>query len=415
MEHKKKMVKYGGEEISEELLNKIEQDVMEKFKEDVTEKFKSQTKKICNDAIEKDKVEMAYNCLEKEYQCSVCKISPRPGAKIVKKCTFCTNIFCDSCMFHQCPSEGKINANSSVDIALTITLDIDKYMSYSCKNIKFGCKEILVNEAKLVDHEKYCDFQTIKCTEIDCKVELCYLSYLDHYENNHGTMGPGRMGDSLSIYESIGDGKVFKSPIDFTKTQRLLICANANCKPKDMANQRKCAFCLKVFCCEGKDLYDGNAKYKCSYHKCTKFEITGFTTQWVNAYIIRFSEEKWRTKKITAFNKTFFEVGILRNNLIYKWVYVLALPDEAKNYFFHAYVKNSNGENVLTYYDQVRSLVESHEEVIENENCFIIGVKQAKKFVKEDYYSIKQVDFSMKIRNIKDEAKDEDEESGIDD
>ena len=45
MEHKKKMVKYGGEEISEELLNKIEQDVIEKFKEDVIEKFKSQTEK----------------------------------------------------------------------------------------------------------------------------------------------------------------------------------------------------------------------------------------------------------------------------------------------------------------------------------------------------------------------------------
>ena len=98
--------------------------------------------------------------------------------------------------------------------------------------------------------------------------------------------------------------------------------------------------------------------------------------------------------------------------MIYKWVYVLALLDEAKKYFFHAYVKNSNGETVLTYYNQVRSLVESHEEVIENENCFIIGVKQAKNFVKED---TKQVDFSMKIRNIKDEAKDEDEESGIDD
>ena len=90
----------------------------------------------------------------------------------------------------------------------------------------------------------------------------------------------------------------------------------------------------------------------------------------------------------------------------------MALPDEAKNYFFYAYVKNFKGENVMIYYDQVRSLVESHEEVIENGNCFIIGVKQAKKFVKED---TKQVDFSMKIRNIKDEAKDEDEESGIDD
>ena len=266
--------------------------------------------------------------------------------------------------------------------------------------------------------EKYCDFQAIKCTEIDCKIELCYLNYLDHYENNHGTKGPGRMGHSLSINENIGDSKVFKSPIDFTKTQRLHICANVNCKPNDVANLKKCAYCLKVFCCKGKSLYQISGIYtnksNCGYHDCKDYYInTAFTTQWLNAITTtRFSGEKWHSKKFTAFNKTFFEIGIMRNNLIYKWIYVLALPDEAKNYFFHVYVKNCIGENVLTYYAQVRSLVESHEEVIENENCFIIGVKQAKKFVKED---TKHVDFSIKIRNIKDEAKDEDEESGIDD
>ena len=60
MEHKKKMVKYGGEEISEDMLNKIEKDVIKKFKE-----FKLQTKKICTDAIEKDRIKMAYKSLEK--------------------------------------------------------------------------------------------------------------------------------------------------------------------------------------------------------------------------------------------------------------------------------------------------------------------------------------------------------------
>ena len=140
MANKEKMVKYDGEEISEELLRKIQQD-----------------------AIEKDKKEMANNWMKKEYQCSVCKISPRPGIKTVKKCTYCTKIFCDSCMFHQCPPYNtKINANSSVDIALTITLDMDKYMSYSCKNVKFGCEEMLANEAKLAEHEKNCYFQVNK-------------------------------------------------------------------------------------------------------------------------------------------------------------------------------------------------------------------------------------------------------------
>ena len=162
MENKEKMVKYGGKEISEELLHQIQQDTIEKNKKE--------TEKICKESIEKDKIEMAYNWLKKEYQCFVCKISPRPGTKTVKKCTICTKIFCDGCMSHQCPTKGKINTNSSVNIALTITLDMDKYMSYSCKNIKFGCEEMLANEAKLAEHEKYCDFQV--CTFNECIIQI---------------------------------------------------------------------------------------------------------------------------------------------------------------------------------------------------------------------------------------------------
>ena len=163
MENKEKMVKIAGEEISEELLRKIQQD-----------------------AIEKDKKEMANNWMKKEYQCAVCKISPRPGTKTVKKCTFCTKIFCDGCMFHQCPTKGKIITNSSVNISLTITLDVDKYMSYSCKNIKFGCEEMLANEARLAQHEKNCDFQV--CTTYnDCIIQIvpgCCWPVVDPLVNN---------------------------------------------------------------------------------------------------------------------------------------------------------------------------------------------------------------------------------------
>ena len=167
MANKEKMVKYDGKEISEELLHKIQQDAIEK----AIEKNEKKTEKICKESIEKDKIEMAYNWLKNEYQCFVCKISPRPGTKTVKKCTYCTNIFCDGCMSHQCPNQGsKIKANSSVNIALTITLDMDKYMSYSCKNIKFGCEETLANEAKLAQHEKICDFQV--CKYNDCIIQI---------------------------------------------------------------------------------------------------------------------------------------------------------------------------------------------------------------------------------------------------
>ena len=42
----------------------------------------------------------------------------------------------------------------------------------------------------------------------------------------------------------------------------------------------------------------------------------------------------------------------------------------------------------------------------------MLGIKKAKGYAMKD---TKQVDYTVKIRNLKDEAKDEDEESGIDD
>ena len=121
---------------------------------------------------------------------------------------------------------------------------------------------------------------------------------------------------------------------------------------------------------------------------------------------------KWSPKKFTAFGKTFFDVSIIRNKIIYKWIYVLALPDEAKKFQVDVSVKNSMGEIVLDYHEQTRSMVESHDFVIENEKCFMLGIKKAKGYAMKD---TNQVDYTVKIRNLKDEAKDEDEESGIDD
>ena len=165
--------------------------------------------KIGKDAIENYKIEMAQKVVKKEYECSVCKTSPRPGTKNVRKCTYCTKIFCGSCSYHQCPSfERQIIADSTVEISLTINLDVAKYMSYFCKNNKFGCKDVLKNQTKLLEHEECCDFQVIHCADISCQAEVCYLNYLDHFKEKH------------SNCKKLGDGKVFQSPIDFSvKTQ----------------------------------------------------------------------------------------------------------------------------------------------------------------------------------------------------
>ena len=160
MEVKKKTVTIDGEEVT------ASENWFKKFEENVGEEVK---------------MELARDTLKKEYQCSRCKILPRPGTKDVRKCTsYCLKIFCNACSLHQCPSTGgQYQANQSVPITLSLTLDVGKYSSFFCKNYKFGCKEIFVGEAKLLDHEKNCIFQVIHCADIDCKLEVDYLNYLE--------------------------------------------------------------------------------------------------------------------------------------------------------------------------------------------------------------------------------------------
>ena len=118
----------------------------------------------------------------------------------------------------------------------------------------------------------------------------------------------------------------------------------------------------------------------------------------------------WKPTKLTAFNQTFFEVGLVKENMMFRWIYVLALPDQAEQYFYDLVMEKDSGEK-MRYYGQVRSLVESDKEVMANE-AFIVGMTAVKRFVSEDNGQIK---YSVKLRCLKEEAKDEDEESGIDD
>ena len=105
------------------------------------------------------------------------------------------------------------------------------------------------------------EFQIIHCAEVDCKTEVCYLKYLDHFKEKHAKC------------EDLGDGKIFKSPISFEKIKSLdvnLICSDEICKTKPLskkANFKKCENCFEVFCLQGLSLIDNRPD--CGYHYCT--------------------------------------------------------------------------------------------------------------------------------------------------
>jgi len=341
--------------------------------------------------IEAYKKELAREIVKKEYQCFSCKIFPRPGIKFLKKCKYCFKIFCHDCVTVKhvgCPRSFATKQDyEDIEMTLAINLDISKYMSYFCKNNKFGCNKNFDNEENLLQHEKCCKFQFVHCADIDCKRKVSFLNYFGHLNQYHGS------------YEDLGTGEFFKSSIDlcYLKT---FGCSIDDCKPYfgTVTNYLKCKYCFKIFCGQGINPPNHpNSGERCSHHYCL--------------FGLRVADQlfgkKLAPKIFTAFNEVFFEIGYIRNNLVHKWIYILALPDEAKNFYYNVHLQNENDENVLSYHSQVRSLVENPEEVIENENCFIFGMKTAKKFFKR---GTSIVDYSLKIRNLKDEAKDQEEE-----
>ena len=83
-------------------------------------------------------------------------------------------------------------------------------------------------------------FQIINCADTSCKDVVCYLKYLDHYMEKHGNL------------ENLGDGKIFKTPIDLdkvVKVKSVLVCSNRECGKANPMNRlfKKCADCNQMF------------------------------------------------------------------------------------------------------------------------------------------------------------------------
>ena len=117
------------------------------------------------------------------------------------------------------------------------------------------------------------------------------------------------------------------------------------------------------------------------------------------------------TIQIDGPNKTFFEVGTNNGQFQFHWIYFHGDPDEAKNYFYHAKIKSGESKQEMTYSGQVRSLSETKQKIMNAFDAFYIPHAKVKKFQDENSKLV----IEYKIRNMKEEAKDDDEESGIDD
>lgn len=118
-----------------------------------------------------------------------------------------------------------------------------------------------------------------------------------------------------------------------------------------------------------------------------------------------------RPVRMTAYGRDFFEVGHIRNGLFYRWIYAHVTSDEAKHFQFQSVLRTAHG-NEIAFTGMVHPLINRAEDIVKcEEDVFVIRLETYAKMINKDG----NVNFTITLRNLKDEAKDDDQESGISD
>ena len=81
---------------------------------------------------------------------------------------------------------------------------------------------------------------------------------------------------------------------------------------------------------------------------------------------------KLATTRISAFNFTFFEVGVVTDQFMFRWIYILGDPDVAKNFDYHVKIKLGRFEQ--TFNGQVLSLSEHFNDITESFKAFFLPI-----------------------------------------
>ena len=115
----------------------------------------------------------------------------------------------------------------------------------------------------------------------------------------------------------------------------------------------------------------------------------------------------FRPVKISFSNRMFLLCSKTDSLIHYQWVYLLGSPNEAKHF---SYTLKFNGLDTITFQGRVASIDESFQTI--SGKCFAIPHKNFKNQIVDENSNY---EYSLNIRNLKEEAKDENYESGISD
>ena len=119
----------------------------------------------------------------------------------------------------------------------------------------------------------------------------------------------------------------------------------------------------------------------------------------------------WNPSKITSScGAIFFTFARIDNNSFYSCIVFMGSSDEARNYSYTSSVTSNHGEKFILC-GPVSTVDKGFEDVIASGSLLSIGIDAVKRSLNEE--NILEVEIT--IRNLKEEAKDDDVESGVSD
>ena len=109
-------------------------------------------------------------------------------------------------------------------------------------------------------------------------------------------------------------------------------------------------------------------------------------------------------------NQTFLLARKTEDKVVYYWVYILGSPNEAKHFSYTLKFFGPKTTNIFK--GQVAAIDESFEILCDAGKCFASPLKI---FMAQFLDEGRKFEYSLEIRNLKEEIKDENYESGISD
>ena len=120
----------------------------------------------------------------------------------------------------------------------------------------------------------------------------------------------------------------------------------------------------------------------------------------------------WIPRKVELVDKyDLFVVGKVVNSILYAWIYIVGSPIEARNYSYTISVTDKSGNKFAFYGQAVKPLDEGPNDVIAKQAVFMIGTEVIKNSKDEN----DKLSVEVTINDLKEEAKDSNDESGVED